>query len=106
MLKRRMNILIVHVFINVRSEYIKDFKDATIENARNSIQEQGISRFDLIQQIDNPARFLLVEVYRTKEDTQLHKETAHYKKWRETVEHMMAEPRKSIQYSPVFPNEI
>ena len=96
---------IVHVFVNVRPEDVAAFKDATLENARNSIREPGVARFDVIQQQDDPARFLLVEVYRTPEDPARHKETAHYKKWRDTVAQMMAEPRTSIKYTNVFPDE-
>ena len=97
---------IVHVFVHVRSEDIAAFKDATLENARNSIQEPGVARFDVMQQQDDPTRFLLVEVYRTpEEDPARHKETEHYKKWRDTVAHMMAEPRTSIKYMNVFPDE-
>ena len=96
---------IVHVFVHVRSEDIAAFKDATLENARNSIQEHGIARFDFMQQQDDPTRFLLVEVYRTPDDPVRHKETAHYKKWRDTVAPMMAEPRTSVKYNNVFPDE-
>jgi len=96
---------IVHVFVHVRSEDIAVFKDATLENARNSIQEPGIARFDVVQQQDDPTRFLLVEVYRTPDDPARHKETEHYKKWRDTVAPMMAEPRTSVKYTNVFPDE-
>ncbi len=96
---------IVHVFIHVKEDQVEAFKAATVENARNSIQEPGIARFDAIQQLDDPTRFVLVEVYRTNEDPAKHKETQHYKTWRDTVESMMAEPRTSIKYSNVFPDE-
>ncbi len=96
---------IVHVFVHVRRESLAAFKNATLENARNSIQEPGVARFDVMQQQDDPSRFLLVEVYRTPEDPARHKETAHYKKWRDTVAHMMAEPRTSIKYRNFFPDE-
>ena len=96
---------IVHVSIHVRPENIAVFKDATLENARNSIQEPGVARFDVMQQQDDPTRLLLVEVYRTPEDAASHKETAHYKKWRDTVAQMMAEPRTSVKYTNVFPDE-
>ena len=95
---------IVHVSVHVRSEDIAAFKDATLENARNSIQEPGVARFDVMQQPDDPTRFLLVEVYRTPDDPARHKETLHYKKWRDTVAQMMAEPRTSVKYSNVFPD--
>ena len=96
---------IVHVIIQVKPEYIDDFITATVENARNSINEPGIARFDIIQQQDDPSRFVLVEVYRTPDDPARHKETAHYQKWRDAVADMMAEPRTSIKYTNVFPDE-
>ncbi|MBN1796020.1 MAG: antibiotic biosynthesis monooxygenase [Sedimentisphaerales bacterium] len=95
--------LIVHVFVHVKHDQIEQFKTASIENARQSLQEEGVARFDVLQQKDDPARFLLVEVYRTEEDPARHKDTEHYKKWRDTVADMMAEPRKSIKYENIFP---
>ena len=97
---------IVHVFVHVKPDQIEAFKAATLENARNSLQEPGIGRFDVIQQSDDNSRFVLVEVYRTPEDAGRHKETAHYKLWRDTVAGMMAEPRTSIKYMNVFPDDI
>ena len=97
--------LIVHVFVHVKSDKVESFRKATLENARNSIQEAGIARFDIIQQQDDSTRFVLVEVYRTPEDPARHKETAHYQKWRDTVADMMAEPRTSVKYTNVFPDE-
>ena len=96
---------IVHVFVRVRPNQVEAFRAATLENARNSIKEPGIARFDVIQQQDDPARFVLVEVYRTSDDPARHKETAHYQKWRDTVADMMAEPRSSVKYANVFPDE-
>ena len=96
---------IVHVFVRVKEDRIETFKQATIENARNSVKEPGLARFDVAQQQDDPTRFILVEVYRTPEDPAKHKETEHYKKWRDTVADMMAEPRTSIKLTNVFPNE-
>ncbi len=97
--------LVVHVFVHVRPDAVEAFKHATIANARCSIQEPGIARFDIIQQADDPTHFVLIEVYRTPEDPAKHKETAHYNTWRDTVADMMAEPRSSIKYSNVFPDE-
>jgi len=97
--------LIVHVFVHVKAEMVEDFKAATIENAKNSVQEPGVARFDVLQQQDDPTRFVLVEVYRTPEDPARHKETAHYQKWRDAVADMMAEPRSSVKYTNVFPQE-
>lgn len=95
--------LIVHVHARVKAEFIEAFRQATIENARQSVCEPGVARFDVIQQADDPARFILVEVYRTPEAPAQHKETAHYQRWRDTVAGMMAEPRTSVKYSNVFP---
>jgi autoinducer 2-degrading protein len=97
--------LIVHVFAHVKPDKVEAFRAATLENARHSIQEAGIARFDVIQRQDDPTRFVLVEVYRTPDDPMRHKETTHYQKWRDTVADMMAEPRKSIKYTNLFPNE-
>ena len=97
--------LIVHVFIHVKADKIEEFKTATIENAEKSLGEPGIARFDFVQQKDDPSRFVLVEVYRTPDDPAKHKETAHYQKWRDTVADMMAEPRTSVKYSNIFPDE-
>lgn len=95
--------LVVHVYVQVKPEFIDAFKAATIENARSSVQEPGIARFDVIQQNDDPAKFVLVEVYRTADDPARHKETAHYATWRDTVADMMATPRSSVKYSNIFP---
>ena len=96
--------LIVHVHVRVTPEAVADFMRATIENARSSVQEPGIARFDLVQQQDDATRFVLIEVYRTLEAAAAHKETAHYAKWRDAVAPMMAEPRHSVKYSAVFPD--
>jgi autoinducer 2-degrading protein len=95
--------LIVHVHAHVKPEFIEAFKEATITNARYSVQEPGVARFDVIQQADDPARFVLVEVYRTNDAPAQHKETAHYQIWRDAVTPMMAEPRTSVKYSNLFP---
>lgn len=97
--------LIVHVHVHVKPDQVEAFKQTSVENARNSVQEPGIARFDVVQQQDDPARFVLVEVYRTPDDPARHKETAHYAKWRDTVADMMAEPRSSVKYANVFPDE-
>ena len=97
--------LVVHVHVHVKPECEDAFRAATVENARNSVLEPGIARFDVIQQHDDPARFILVEVYHTPDDPAKHKETDHYKKWRDAVEPMMAEPRKSVKYANCFPED-
>lgn len=96
---------IVHVFVRVKADRIDSFKTATLENARNSINEPGIARFDVLQLPDDATRFVLVEVYRSAEAAAAHKETAHYQVWRDTVADMMAQPRSSIRYSNLFPDD-
>jgi quinol monooxygenase YgiN len=102
---RRGAMLVVHVFIQVNPGDIDAFMAATLENARNSVQEPGIARFDVLQQADDPTRFVLSEAYRTPEATVAHKETAHYATWRDTVAPMMAAPRTSVKYSNAFPED-
>lgn len=97
--------LAVHVNIQVNPDCVKRFIEATKENAKNSLKETGIARFDLIQQQDDPTRFVLVEVYRDAAATLRHKETAHYARWRDTVETMMAVPRTSTKYTTLYPDE-
>lgn len=96
---------IVHVSVQVKAGTADAFIAATLENARNSVLEPGVARFDVIRQEDDHDRFVLVEVYRTKNDAALHKETGHYKKWRDTVADMMAIPRSSEKYTNLFPDE-
>ena len=97
--------LIVHVHVQVRPESVEAFKQASLENARSSITEPGVARFDVVQQQDDPTRFVLVEAYRTKNAPAKHKETAHYAKWRDTVAPMMAGPRTSVKFGNVFPDD-
>jgi quinol monooxygenase YgiN len=95
--------LAVHVFIQVKPDCVERFIEATKANAQNSLLEPGIARFDLIQQQDDPTRFVLVEVYRDVEATVRHKETAHYARWRDTVADMMAVPRSSVKFETLYP---
>jgi quinol monooxygenase YgiN len=97
--------LVVHVHVHVKEGLARAFAEATEENARSSVKEPGVARFDVIQQGDDPHRFVLIEVYRTPDDPARHKETAHYEKWRDAVEPMMAEPRRSTKYRNVFPDD-
>jgi quinol monooxygenase YgiN len=98
-------VFIVHVHVHVKPEDVQAFCQATEENGRQSVQEPGIARFDVLQQPDDPTRFVLVEVYRTPDDAAKHKETQHYQIWRDTVAGMMAEPRTSVKYANVFPDD-
>jgi (4S)-4-hydroxy-5-phosphonooxypentane-2,3-dione isomerase len=96
---------IIHVHVRVKPQSADAFIEATLENARNSVDEPGVARFDVIQLADDVTRFVLVEVYRTPEDQLKHRETAHYKKWRDAVADMMAEPRSAAKYSNLFPGD-
>lgn len=97
--------LIVHVHVHVKPEFVTAFKAATILNAQSSRKEPGVLRFDALQQQDDPSRFVLVEIYRDAEAAAAHKETKHYPVWRDIVAAMMAEPRASVKFDDVFPNE-
>ncbi|HEX5481364.1 MAG TPA: antibiotic biosynthesis monooxygenase [Terriglobia bacterium] len=96
---------IIHVHIQVKPELVEEFKRVTIENASNSVQEPGVARFDVIQQADDPTRFVLVEVYRDEQAPARHRETAHYNAWKDRATDMMAEPRTRAVYSNVFPGD-
>jgi (4S)-4-hydroxy-5-phosphonooxypentane-2,3-dione isomerase len=95
--------LIVHVQVRVRPDRVEDFVAATLVNARASLAEPGVLRFDVLQDRADPGHVVLVEVYRDEEAPAAHKLTPHYAAWRDTVAEMMAEPRASARYSAVFP---
>lgn len=97
--------LVVHVACHVKAEHVDAFREATLANARASVREPGIARFDVLADREDPTRFVLVEIYRTLDAPAAHKETAHYKLWRDTVADMMAEPRTSKRYVNVFPDD-
>ena len=96
---------IVHVHVQVKPECVAAFQAATLANARASVQEPGIARFDVVQQADDPTRFILVEVYRDAAASAAHKETLHYPVWRDAVAAMMAVPRTSMKFNNVFPGD-
>ncbi|MDF1504521.1 antibiotic biosynthesis monooxygenase [Roseisolibacter sp. H3M3-2] len=96
--------LVVQVHVHVKPEAIDAFREATLENARNSVLEPGVIRFDVLQEREDQTRFQLVEIYRTAEDPARHKATAHYAAWRDAVEPMMAEPRRSVKLEALFPD--
>jgi len=98
-----MHVVLVH--IHIKPEAIENFKIATIENARNSLQEPGVVRFDFYQQTEDPSRFTLVEIYRTPDDQLLHRETKHYKEWRNSVDYIQLEPRQGVRYTNVYPED-
>lgn len=96
---------VVHVHVHVKPESVEAFREATLANARESVKEPGVSRFDVVQDTEEPTRFVLVEVYKTPQAPAAHKETAHYLKWRDTVAPMMAGPRTSRKYANCFPDD-
>lgn len=97
--------LVVHVHVHVKPEQVDAFEQATLANARESLREPGIARFDVIQQQEDPTRFVLVEVYRDAAAAAAHKETTHYPIWRDIVAPMMAAPRQSLKFNNVFPDD-
>jgi quinol monooxygenase YgiN len=97
--------IIVHVQVHVKSDRVRDFAEAARKNASNSVKEPGCARFDVVQDTDDPTRFVLVEVYRDAQAVDSHKETAHYLAWRDTVADMMAEPRTNRKFTNVFPED-
>jgi autoinducer 2-degrading protein len=96
---------VVHVFVEVKPGHVELFNQVTLANARASLLEPGIARFDILQDTENPEKFVLVEVYRTKDDPARHKETKHYKIWKETVADLMAVPRTKKIYQNIFPDD-
>jgi len=97
--------LVVHVHVRVKPECVEAFKAVSLENARHSVREPGVARFDVVQQTEDSTRFVLVEAYRTPEAPAKHKERAHYAKWRDAVAPMMAEPRFSVKFTNLFPDD-
>ena len=99
------SLLVVHVHVHVKPDGVEAFRAASLDNARASVREPGIARFDIVQSTDDPTRFVLVEVYRNAEAPAAHKQTAHYARWRDAVNDLMAEPRTSSRYVNVFPDD-
>lgn len=97
--------LVVHVHVRVKPDRVPNFIQATLANARESIKEPGIAAFDVVQQQDDPSKFVLVEAYRTADAPGAHKLTTHYATWRDAVADMMAEPRSSVKFSNLFPDD-
>jgi quinol monooxygenase YgiN len=98
-------VFIVHIYVQVKPEYIEEFKKISIENARSSVKEPAIARFDIIQQSDDPTRFVLVEAYLDESGVAKHKQTAHYNKWRQTAEKMTVGERTRTRFEPVWPEK-
>ncbi len=94
---------VVCVHVHVLPENVAQFLEATLENARHTVEEPGALRFDVLQQVDDPNRFVLYEAYVDEEAAKAHKQTAHYAAWRNAVEPWMAEPRRGVQHKSHFP---
>jgi quinol monooxygenase YgiN len=99
------SLLVVHVHVHVKPDAVAEFIAATLDNARASLREPGIARFDVVQQRDDPTRFVLVEVYRSADAPDAHKQTAHYARWRDRVADLMAEPRSSAKFVNLHPDD-
>jgi autoinducer 2-degrading protein len=99
------SLVIVHVYVHVKTDAVEAFRSASLDNARHSVQEPGVARFDVIQSVEDPTRFVLVEVYRSPGAPAAHKETAHYLRWRDAVAELMAAPRTSARYVNLFPDD-
>ncbi len=96
---------ILHVYIHVKPDRLDDFQRATIENATASRQEPGCTRFDVMQQLDDPTRFVLEEAYRDEQSLAAHRETPHYHAWIDRVTDILAEPRTRTAYRNVHPGD-
>lgn len=99
------SLLVVQVNVRVKPEGVRAFRAATLENARASVREPGVARFDVLEDREDPTRFVLIEVYRDEAAPAAHKATAHYQAWRDAVESLMAEPRTSRRFKNVFPED-
>jgi autoinducer 2-degrading protein len=97
-----MNVTLVHM--RVKPEYLDAFIEACRLNHEASIQEPGNLRFDLLQDPEDPTRFIFYEAYRTAEVAAAHKQTTHYAIWRDTVAEMMAEPRRGKRMNGLLPS--
>lgn len=97
--------IVTCVYVNVKAEHIQAFRDAIAENHRGTRLEPGNIRFDVLQQTDDPCRFMIYEVFESEEAVRYHKETPHYLTWRDFVEEWMAEPRRGIRYNVLEPSD-
>lgn len=96
-----MHVTLVHIHVN--NEDVAAFIAATRANHEASVGEPGNRRFDVLQAPGDPTRFVLYEAYATADDAAAHRQTAHYFAWRQSVESMMAEPRRGEPMNGLFP---
>jgi len=97
--------IVTTVTAYVKPENIKDFIEASTENHESSIKEPGNMRFDVLQSMSDPTRFLLYEAYQSEEEAAAHKKTEHYLKWKGTVDGWMAKTREGILHRVICPKD-
>jgi autoinducer 2-degrading protein len=97
--------IVTCVYVNVKPEFLGEFIEAIRENHRGSVTEPGNMRFDVLQQEDDPRRFMIYEVFESEEAVAAHKDSEHYLKWRETVKGFMASERYGVRYNVIEPSE-
>jgi autoinducer 2-degrading protein len=100
-----MKMFVLYVSIQTKPEFAEEFKKACVENAQNSVKEAGNVRFDVLQQSDEPSRFVLIEAYLNDGALEKHRQTAHYNKWRQKVEKMLVGERIKTVFTPVWPEK-
>ena len=98
-----MIVTIVHVW--VKPENIDDFVTATKHNHEHSVREAGNLRFDVLRDASDPEKFVLYEAYLSEAAALAHKETDHYKTWRDRVADYMARPREGVKHKLLFPEQ-
>jgi (4S)-4-hydroxy-5-phosphonooxypentane-2,3-dione isomerase len=97
--------IVTCVYVHVKPEALEEFIIASEANHFASVKEPGNIRFDFVQQADDPYRFMIYEAYESEEAAAAHKNTAHYLKWRDSVQEMMAESRKGVRYNILYPKK-
>ena len=95
--------VVTTVMVRVKQEHVQDFIDATVINHRASVLEPGNMRFDILQRREDPCMFIMYEAYESDEAAAAHKNTEHYRVWRETVADFMEKPREGIKYTVIAP---
>lgn len=96
-----MIVRIINVYVS--EKYLEAFKEVSVKNRLGSIREPGVVRFDILQNTSEPTHFVLCEVYENEQAAGDHKETAHYREWRDAVEPMMSRPRQGIACAAISP---
>ena len=105
-LLKNSTMIVTCVYVHVKNEAVEKFIEATTANHLKSVMEPGNVRFDLIQQDDDPTKFMIYEAYESESEAADHKNTGHYKRWRDDVADMMAEPREGVKYRMIQPDKL